>query len=266
MNVQSLLNGMWIDYCALNPSAKKIYDLFTAQGETVLNDHIALRTFKHPRLGIESMAKTFLELGYHEVQDYHFKAKKLYAKHYEHSDVSLPKIFISELLLEQMSTFTQDTVLEIIKQIPDSSIAKQDFSFSGRSWNLSYKAYEQLAAESEYAAWVSAIGFRPNHFTVFINAMKNYNSVQKVNQFLEEHGIILNASGGKIKGTPGELLEQSSTMAELVNVNFNEGQFQVPGCYYEFARRYAGADGKLYHGFIAASADKIFESTNRISL
>jgi hypothetical protein len=37
----------------------------------------------------------------------------------------------------------------------------------------------------------------------------------------------------------------------------------VPACYYEFARRYPIANGELYQGFIAASADKIFESTNR---
>ncbi|MGB6140662.1 MAG: DUF1338 domain-containing protein, partial [Pseudoalteromonas rhizosphaerae] len=36
----------------------------------------------------------------------------------------------------------------------------------------------------------------------------------------------------------------------------------VPSCFYEFALRYAKPDGELYTGFVAASADKIFESTN----
>lgn len=255
---------MWNDYCALNPSARKIYDLFTAEGEIVLNDHIALRTFNHPRLGIESMAKTFKKLGYHEVQDYHFKAKKLYAKHYEHSDDTKPKIFISELLLEQMSPETQKVIGSIVDQMTDKAIQSEEFCYSGRSWNLSYKVYEQLAAESEYASWVAAIGFRPNHFTVFANGLRKYNTIEKINQFLEAKGYTLNASGGKIKGTPQEMLEQSSTMAELVTVAFNEGFYKVPGCYYEFARRHTDAAGKLYHGFIAASADKIFESTNRM--
>jgi hypothetical protein len=48
-----------------------------------------------------------------------------------------------------------------------------------------------------------------------------------------------------------------------VTLNFTDGKFQVPACYYEFAKRYAGADGKLYQGFIEKSADKIFESTNK---
>ncbi len=32
--------------------------------------------------------------------------------------------------------------------------------------------------------------------------------------------------------------------------------------FYEFAKRYPTANGKLYQGFVAASADKFFESTN----
>ena len=47
--IQNILNGMWDDYCTLNPAAKKIYNLLTAQGEIVLNDHIALRTIQHPK-------------------------------------------------------------------------------------------------------------------------------------------------------------------------------------------------------------------------
>ncbi|MGL4837356.1 MAG: DUF1338 domain-containing protein, partial [Shewanella sp.] len=35
-----------------------------------------------------------------------------------------------------------------------------------------------------------------------------------------------------------------------------------PSCFYEFALRYPKANGELYTGFVAASADKIFESTN----
>jgi hypothetical protein len=46
-------------------------------------------------------------------------------------------------------------------------------------------------------------------------------------------------------------------------VEFANGERHViPTCYYEFARRYPDADGKIYEGFVAASADKIFESTN----
>jgi len=261
MELQSLLAEMWIDYCSLNPSAHQIYKLLSASENKILNDHIALRTFKHPRLGIKQMAAVFESLGYTEKKEYFFKEKRLYAKHYEHFDVTQPKIFISELLVEEFSGPVQKAIFEIIEQIPDSVIQSPKFCYSGRSWNISYQTYEMLASVSEYASWVSSIGFRPNHFTVFVNYLESFKNIQQVNEFLEAHGYRLNTSGGKIKGTPSELLEQSSTIAELIPVQFNDGIFNVSGCFYEFARRYKDESGKLYQGFIAASADKIFEST-----
>lgn len=265
MTIQNLLDVMWKDYCELNPDAKRIYDLFTSEGETVVNDHIALRTFNHPRLGIRSMAKQFESLGYVMADsEYRFTEKKLYARHWEHPDETQPKIFISELLLEEVSPLVRDTVDKIVAQIPDSVLNSETFSVSGRSWEMSHKLYSQLAAESEYASWVAAHGFRPNHFTVFINSLKKYNDILALNKFVSNHGFALNKSGGEVKGSPTDYLEQSSTMASSIPVRFSDGVFNIPGCYYEFAKRYPLSNGKLYQGFVAKSADKIFESTHRM--
>ncbi|MEZ0390836.1 MAG: DUF1338 domain-containing protein [Pseudobdellovibrionaceae bacterium] len=261
--LHELLQAMWKDYCQLNPAARRIFDLLTAEGETVLNDHIALRTFNHPRLGIQSLAKIFLQFGYQEKNDYVFKEKKLYAKHYEHSDLKLPKIFISELELEKVSPLIRETMTSLIEQIPESSLQSERFSMSGRPWQMSYQLYSQLAEESEYASWVAAFGFRPNHFTVNVNELKKFNDLPTLNAFVEAQGYTLNKSGGLIKGTPEQFLEQSSTMAKEIPVSFSDGVHEIPGCYYEFAKRYKLPNGQLYQGFVAASADKIFESTNR---
>lgn len=263
MTLDTLLEKMWIDYCELNPSAKKIYDLFSSQGETVLNDHIALRTFNHPRLGIESLAKHFKKYGYVEKNDYHFVEKKLYAKHYEHPDSSKPKIFISELELEKVSPFIRETVNKMVSEVTEEMIQNPLFPMMGRPWQMSFELYSQLAKESEYASWVAAYGFRPNHFTVNINALKQFTEVDSLNKFLKAQGFVLNSSGGEIKGTPQDYLEQSSTMASEIPVKFTDGTQSIPGCYYEFAKRYPLASGQLYQGFVAKSADKIFESTNR---
>ena len=72
----------------------------------------------------------------------------------------------------------------------------------------------------------------------------------------------MNASGGLIKGSRKELLEQSSTMAHPVEVEFSDKKETIPACYYEFAQRYPDAQGKLFMGFVPQSADKIFESTD----
>jgi len=259
-----LFNEMWLDYCKICPSALKIYESFTNLGNKVLNDHIALRTFNTKELGVDILAKHFTKYGYQEKGQYTFTEKKLFAKHYEHQDKSLPKIFISELELEKMSRSTQDILNALIKNLDINKIPQPEFLFSGRSWNLDHKTYLKLAEESEYASWVAAYGFRPNHFTVNINDLKTHPDIESVNKHIESLGFVLNSSGGKIKGTPDLFLEQSSIMAEKVKVTFSDGVFDIPGCYYEFAKRYKLPDGKLYHGFVTQSADKIFESTNRI--
>jgi hypothetical protein len=263
LGLQKLLDKMWTDYSQLNPTAKKIHDHFVHEGERVLNDHVAYRTYNHKKLGIQSLAQHFEKYGYEAKGDYIFEEKKLYAKHYEHPDREFPKIFISELELEKVNPLIAEEVDKMAHEVPTSLIQSEEILVCGRPWKISHKVYAKLAEVSEYASWVSAFGFRPNHFTVNVNALKNFQDVQSVNKFIQSKGFDLNQSGGEIKGTPQELLEQSSTMAKEVQVAFSEGLYPVPACYYEFAKRYPMPSGELYQGFIAKSADKIFESTNR---
>jgi hypothetical protein len=259
----SLLDKMWQDYIAINPLAKKIRDLLTGEGEEIQNDHIALRTFNHPRIGVDVIAKPFLASGYKYKGDYHFPEKKLYAKHFEHEDSTLPKIFISELKLQEFSESLNKTVNDLVNQIPVGLENEFDFSSIGRPWNVTTNTYQELLKESDYAAWVAAFGFRPNHFTVFINVLKKYSDILTLNDFLKTQGFKLNASGGEVKGSKEVCLEQSSTLANNIEVSFEDGKLTIPACYYEFAKRYPMNDGNLYQGFVAASADKIFESTSQ---
>jgi hypothetical protein len=137
------------------------------------------------------------------------------------------------------------------------------FASSGRHWNLERATWERLAAESEYAAWVAAFGLRANHFTVSVNHLVTFDGLAELNEFLVDRGFALNEAGGAIKGSPAELLEQSSTLADQVDVEMADGSHRVPSCYVEFARRYPGPDGALFQGFVPTSADRIFESTDR---
>lgn len=261
--VRELFNRLWDNYIEVTPSAKKVHELLgSSQGDDVINDHIALRTFNLEKVGIEKLAQHFKALGYKECGEYNFEAKKLYAKHYEHEDTTLPKVFISELLVEEFSAELQAAVKEIVDQIDEDLIAKPEFLYSGANWSISHDLYERLLAESEYAAWMAAYGYRANHFTVSINHLENFETIVDVNQALKDANFILNSVGGEVKGSPEVLLEQSSTMADSHEVQFSDKAVKIPSCFYEFAIRYNKADGNLYTGFVAASADKIFESTN----
>ncbi len=261
MSLKELFDQIWVQYSNLNPQAKEIHTLLEEKGEKILNDHVAYRSVNLSGFGIKTLEKPFLQKGYKNCGEYRFEKKKLKAVHFEHEDKNFPKVFISELLLEELSKETQS----VYKKILESAVLPQgnDLVTCGRSWTLSYSDYEKLYKESEYAAWFAAFGYCANHFTVNVNELKNFNSIESLNSFLEAAGYKLNESGGKIKGSKEVFLEQSSTMAGELEVEFEEGLKKIPSCYYEFAKRYPLENGELFQGFVASSADKIFESTNK---
>ena len=261
---QLFLDDMWQDYIQLNAEAFKIHRLFTRINHgPIINDHIALRTFNLSPVCLDVMECFFIAANYVERGQYTFQQKKLRAKHFEHANPMLPKIFISELLVEQLSSRAQKIIRNLVSQVKIDQTHTIHFCCSGRSWNVSLADYQYLLKESEYAAWMSAFGYRPNHFTVSVNHLKTLTSLQEVNQLLLSNHFRLNEAGGLIKGTPDVYLEQSSTLANEIDVSFDDGHIQqIPSCYYEFARRYPMPNGQLYQGFITNSADKIFESTH----
>lgn len=262
-DLDKLLQSLWADYAALNAQAHAIHQLLEDRGEEVVNDHIAFRTFQHDKVGIPVLARHFENCGYVPKGEYEFTAKKLFARHYEHPSGNYPRVFISELKLGEFSHDLQATVGHLLDEIRPEAVVHSAFLHGGPLWSpVTYGTYEKLKEESEYAAWLTVFGFRANHFTVLFNALKTFKDMQEFNQFIKDSGYPLNDSGGEIKGSPDQLLEQSSTLAHQVEVAFADRKATVPACYYEFARRYPLPDGKLFSGFVAQSADKIFESTD----
>ncbi|MCF2947791.1 DUF1338 domain-containing protein [Paraglaciecola aquimarina] len=262
-NVNELFSNLWQNYLAVTPSAEKIHKILgSTQSNDIINDHIALRTFNTSHVGLDVLAAHFKNLNYKECGEYHFASKNLYSKHFEHEDPTLPKVFISELLTEKFSPELQKIVRDITADINDSVTSADNFLYSGTHWDISYLTYQKLLKESEFAAWVAAWGYRANHFTVSNNHLHNFDSIEEINQTLKNNGFELNGAGGEIKGSPQEMLEQSSTLADLHPIIFSDGVKNIPSCFYEFAKRYPKPDGNMFTGFVTQSADKIFESTN----
>ncbi len=250
----------WLPLC---PDAKKILNLLTDRNENIINDHIALRTMDFSHIGLDVLAKPFLDMGYEYKGDYHFKQKKLFAKHLElPHNPDATKVFISELLTDQISTDAKETLLDATSNIPLKEISSTELGTSGRHWNFNEDTYHKLYKESEYAAWFYAFGFRANHFTISINHLNTFDSLSSFNVWLKEHNITLNQSGGEIKGNKEVGLIQSSSMANPVSVDSHSNS-EVPGCYIEFAERFPVSGQELYQGFVTSSADKIFESTSK---
>lgn len=264
MNKEQLFLNLWAHYAERTPSADLIKVLFENRGEVVKNDHIAIRTFDDPRVNIDVLAKPFLALGYKKMNSYNFEEKKLDAFHFElEGDSEAPRVFISQLRVKDFDQTTQGMINEVLDSVSQEIFADPMLILKGRVWETpSLAFYETLLEKSEYAAWMYINGFCANHFTVDVNALKTMKSLEEVNEFLKDQGYVLNNSGGEIKGSKSLMLEQSSIVADRIEVDFKEGNFEVTSCYYEFAYRYPKPNGDLYSGFVAGSADKIFESTN----
>lgn len=260
--VETLFDALWQNYIGITPSAHAVHQLLASDDEAIINDHVAFRTFNRSKINLDKLAAHFLALGYEAKDDYDFVAKKLSAKHFEHPNTSYPKVFISELRVDELSDTAVAIIDKMVAQIPDDAAEQTDFLYSGAQWQVTAEEYRTLLSESEYAAWMAAWGFRANHFTVSVNQLNSGLDLVQVNDLLKQNGFILNTSGGEIKGGESVHLAQSSTMADSQTVTFSDEALEIPSCFYEFAQRYALPNGELYHGFVEASADKIFESTN----
>ena len=63
-DVRDLLDALWRDYVDLTPQAARIHALFAARGETIFNDHVALRSYGRPGVDVAALARPFLALGW----------------------------------------------------------------------------------------------------------------------------------------------------------------------------------------------------------
>ena len=271
--LDDFFNSLWQQYIAITPQALAIHDLLKKQGEVLVNDHVAFRTFSHSAYSIEQLEPQLLSLGFSVLDNYQFKKKKLSARCYIHKDTPT-KIFVSELLWQELPKASKQIVEGILHEgtshtgTSHTGTSQANISIScGRLWCLpSYQNYKTLLKDSEYAAWLSVWGLRVNHFTIHINYLKKYNSLEKVVSLLRQYGYLLNEEGGVIKGSEEDCLIQTSTMADKQELEFlDAGEQLVSSCYYEFAQRFKQKNGEIFEGFVPSSADKIFESTNELT-
>ncbi|MDA0757169.1 MAG: DUF1338 domain-containing protein [Bacteroidetes bacterium] len=283
--INIILESLFDTYSNRVPDVKKITNalidnnIVSNQSE-IINDHIAFRTMGVNFLGIQSLEKIFLHHGYVKKDFYSFKVKKLDAFWYSHSDENMPRIFISELKVNELSEKSKAIIYKYTDQVTEDPVGKLDLNnadevinfLSNPLWSLpSLNDYNDLLEETEYGSWVIYNRYYLNHYTISVHELiDKYNTLEKFNAFVTRIGIKLNDSGGIIKKSEDGLLLQSSSIANKVKANFTEGSSLISGSYIEFAERkilpkYINVTNiKPAHrrdGFEASNADKIFEST-----
>ena len=287
-----VLSGLMRRYRERVPVVEQVLSQMTSQElisdeSEIENDHIAFRTMGVPHLGIQSLEKVFVHLGYVRKEPYRFAAKKLDAFWYAPPSPEHPRIFISELKVGDLSpeaqaiirSYTDEVVEDPVDQLDLDDGSQVDEYLHRSLWRTpTWADYQRLAEESEYAAWVIYNRYYLNHFTISVHNLPSpYDTVDRFNEFLEQSGVQLNDAGGKAKVSPDGLLIQSSTVAAMVDAEFagddsGTESHRIAGSYVEFAERRVlpefadlpPAEVRREHrrdGFEAGNADKIFEST-----
>ncbi|KAH9322796.1 hypothetical protein KI387_017435 [Taxus chinensis] len=276
-------------YLNKNPTATSVLDLVRRyDGGQLCYDHFAFRTFDVDGCGISAMAQFFLDFGYVVRDELRFPKKHLRALWFsppehlldckgEGVNGPLPRIFISELLVDKLSPEAQ----VIIKKYTDVSAHGNKYaalaSVTGSlTWPTPlFSDYQLLARESEYAAWTLVNGYALNHLTISVHRLKSdVRKIEKLNELIQSNKFKLNSEGSILKVSPDGRLLQSSTVADSMVFHFAEGTSEsVPASYIEFAERLVSPeyenlpDDKILEchrrdGFEVGNADKIFESTS----
>lgn len=286
--LDAVLAGLMRRYRERVPDVSAILTHMVREGliqhaDEIENDHVAFRTLGVPQLGVASLERIFLHLGYTRQDTYLFEQKKLDACWYSPPEQHDPRIFISELRVGDLSLEAQAIITSYTDEVRSDPVLALDLDdaravdafLHSPLWRLpTWADYTRLQEESEYAAWAIYNRYYLNHFTVSVhNLPAGYDTAERFNLFLKARGLRLNESGGEVKVSPDGLLRQSSTVAPMVEALFAGGERRrIAGSYVEFAERrplpqYAHlAPEDLGHehrrdGFEAANADRIFEST-----
>jgi hypothetical protein len=299
--LERLLEILWIGYKRRVPYAARYQTLVEEKGGRVQNDHIAFRTFNchvgAQPAGVAAIARIFEALGYQKKDRYVFTDKKLTAWHWEHqSDLSKPKIFISQLEVQELpatvAAIVRKTVggstdlisrndkvrlqnLSQAKNIDSDTLDKLAQNLAGfflRPWEPPRREdVEDVNKISQYAAWTLLHGNSVNHFTAYINEQNvgEWPDLEATVNALREAGLPMKQ---EFEGERGSKLRQSSTQAaeeecDITEKNGNKGTLTWSYAYYELAERgvVPGPDGAgtRFQGFLGEQATNLFDMTKR---
>lgn len=287
-----LWDTLWQDYSQRVEYARVYQQMIQEARHSIANDHLAFRslalTIETPQgkinLGIPYLAQIVEALGYVKAGQYEFGDRHLKARHYRHPEqnrFNLPKLFISELVVDALpdalAKQIRETVIAgnfyapsdlqtILHQESTEKIISQLQAIFSRPWEPPKRSLvEAVNRVSQYGAWVLLHGYAVNHFTGYINHHHHsiYPDIETTAQALAERGIPMKDT---IEGNLTTGLRQTATLAvtEMVEVQQGDRTTQIPWtyAYYELAERHLVA-GKLFEGFLNAQAQNLFAMTQK---
>jgi hypothetical protein len=296
---RELTEKMWEVFLSRVPAARFYTAMVEGKGGRVVIDHIGFRTLymntgEQPA-GIQAIRHIFECLGYQPAGKYVLPKKNLKAIFLEHVTPGLPKIFVSQLNVQQLPGWAKQLFPEVVADTPyllsDSGIEllnrlKQDGKLTSeaaeilvaelagyfrRPWNPPPKeTIIKLNEVSHYAAWVMLHGNAPSHFAALINGqeVKSLPDIDATVKALQKTGVAVKES---MEGAKGGILQQSATYAvkEDVKVKGPDGPDEITWTYgyLELIERgwQETEDGpRLFQGFIEGQEKNIYDMTRTL--
>lgn len=287
---------LWQEYSSRVSYARTYVQMIKNAGGTVVNDHIAFRSLRLTvdsplgtvKLGIDYLEQLVKALGYEAVGEYFFPDTHLYARHYRHpqqEELNLPKLFISELIVDELPERIIQLMTQTVSGVNLFSISALFDAFGNDAERLAKELLKvfstpwqsprrSILAEvntvTQYGAWVLLHGYKVNHFTGYVNCQNTpeYPDIDTTARGLAKLGVPMK---DKIEGDVACGLRQTATQAvtEVVAVldDNSDVEIQVPWtyAYYEIAQRYMieteSGQQVLFDGFLGQNAQQLFEMT-----
>lgn len=290
-----LLAKMWDDYASRVPYAKTYQEMLAELGGTFVNDHMAFRTLaltvSGHDLGISIVKRIWDALGFRERGAIEFRDTHLFARYVQHDEPDFPKIFISELKVEELpadiAAMIHESVasfrpvltekdIEALRRLDSSpshpaELLERTYAFFKTvPWEpVSEEVVRKVNDVSQYGAWVLLHGYNVNHFTGYVNrhGVEPINDIEGLVAELRRRGVPMK---DEIEGAPGSKLRQTATHAVRVPVTVKKadgslGHIEWTYAYMEFAQRGYVEDESgnkvLFEGFLGPQAKQLFEMT-----
>lgn len=287
--LERLFDRLWREYRERVDYARAYEHLLKELGVNFRNDHLAFRTFATQSRwsGIAAISRPFEALGYRPAGVYDFPDKHLTSIHFAPPAAKLPKIFISELRIWELSPKAQKIILrstaktqpglsdreldglanltKLSPRLREKLLSRWAAQFA-RCWPAPKESdAKALERESQFGAWTLLHGHTVNHFTAAVHAheVASLNSIEKTIAALQAAGVPMKP---EIEGVPGSKLRQSSTLAVVIPVEMRTGSRIIKKpwtyAYFELAERPL-IDGRRFEGFLGGQATNLFEMTRR---
>jgi hypothetical protein len=296
----TLTQRLWQTYCNNTPHMQTIIDGLAKIGiHQYTLDHFAVIDLAGPHTGIPILSELFTSIGYIKGgNDYLPDKQNDFLWMYEDDSINnlastvLPQVVTADfrlnamppaisLIIEKYAHLASQTTIPKLKALHQQILAGEAHAqalfistlcdyFTGRDWPLpTVDEFHTVQRFNELLAWVLIFGRRPNHFTISVHLLDQFETLEKFNHFVEHDlSLQLNTEGGVIKGSAELGLQQSSTVGVTQTVKVADGEISLPTGFAEFIFRFPNKAcvttprlwQEYFTGFIAQNANHVIES------